>query len=364
MLFISYAREDRAAAARLIKELDAEGIPRVIDPDLTEGDPFWRESTSRQLGHCQLMVCLASTRADQSPWVEQEQRAFRGPKLRIILEPTAGRLRGSADLPTMTVTPRYAVRSIRVALGPRLRRPARKRGPPFQPVQSATRALRICEQERRLDAFLVSDRAGAGELEVGGDAAIIRTGSLELRLRALPPPQERTFVAIEPVTNRQYRGFVDATGYPEPPTWRRVAFCQDNAPVTGVNWFEATAFAAWVGGSLPTEGEWMAAACGTDGARRFATSNGSIDHAVACFDQPFGAGAPAPTIAHPPNPEGYYGLCGNTWDWCTSAAGAYRVIRGGGCMDAAAFCRIDTRYRNAPIDRDTCVGFRIKTTLE
>ena len=30
-------------AARLIKELDAEGIPRVIDPDLTEGDPFWRE---------------------------------------------------------------------------------------------------------------------------------------------------------------------------------------------------------------------------------------------------------------------------------------------------------------------------------
>ena len=212
--------------------------------------------------------------------------------------------------------------------------------------------------------FCYLTRRGLGVLEAGGDAAIIRTGSLELRLRALPPPHERTFVAMEPVTNKQYRGFVHATGYPEPPTWRRAAFCQGNAPVTGVNWFEAAAFAAWVGGSLPTEGEWTAAAWGTDGARRFATPNGSIDHAVAYFGQPFGTGAPAPTMTHPPNPEGYYGLCGNTWDWCASAAGGYRVIRGGGWMDTAVFCRIDTRYRNAPIDRDSCVGFRIKTTLE
>jgi hypothetical protein len=32
-------------------------------------------------------------------------------------------------------------------------------------------------------------------------------------------------------------------------------------------------------------------------------------------------------------------------------------------MDAHAFCTTDTRYRNAPIDRDCCVGFRVKVAV-
>src|SRR5262249_31686808 len=78
MLFISYAREDRRLAAKLADELDAEGVDCLIDPELAEGDPFWRERIARHFPDCSLMVGIASTHARNSPWVEQEQRAFPG----------------------------------------------------------------------------------------------------------------------------------------------------------------------------------------------------------------------------------------------------------------------------------------------
>ena len=110
MLFVSCAREDRGAATKLLEELDADGIPSVIDPDLTQGDPFWRDLVGEKLRNCQVMACLDSPRADQSPWVEQEQRAFHGPKVRIALEPIARSLPDSAE--PVTVESRDAMRVI------------------------------------------------------------------------------------------------------------------------------------------------------------------------------------------------------------------------------------------------------------
>ncbi len=365
MLFISYAREDRRAAAKLVSELEAEGLRYVIDPDLAQGDPFWREAVARQFPRCRLMVCLASARADCSPWVEQEQRAFHGPKVRIALDRTAVRSDNSRDAQPHAVEPRNALQAIRAALALRPGRSRRSRRAAARLPQAEQRSRQIEHQHRRLDAFLRCRRRGPAILDVAGASARIGTHAMEIRLRALEPASggERTFIGVTPVTNSQYRAFVDGAGYPEPPTWRRAAFRDDNAPVTGVTWFEACAFAAWAGGSLPSEAEWMEAARGGDAGRRFATATGMIDDAAAHYGQPFARRAPAAATAHAPNPEGYYGLCGNCWDWCASARGPHRAIRGGGWMDAASFCTIDSAYRNAPIDRDCCVGFRIKVTL-
>jgi len=71
-----------------------------------------------------------------------------------------------------------------------------------------------------------------------------------------------------PVTNAQYAPFLEAGRAPAPPWWRAEAFSAPDQPVVGVTWFEALAYAGWLGevtsGSwrLPTEAEWERAARG------------------------------------------------------------------------------------------------------
>lgn len=60
------------------------------------------------------------------------------------------------------------------------------------------------------------------------------------------------------VTVAQFRKFCKEAPYPEfswngkPPRWG----WQDNHPMLFVNWHDATAYAHWAGGDLPTEAQW------------------------------------------------------------------------------------------------------------
>ncbi|HSG06767.1 MAG TPA: bifunctional serine/threonine-protein kinase/formylglycine-generating enzyme family protein [Longimicrobiales bacterium] len=63
--------------------------------------------------------------------------------------------------------------------------------------------------------------------------------------------------------------FVDRTGLPGPRGWSGGTMPEDRAdhPVTGVSWYEASAFAAWSGTALPTLQQWWRGALGDSGSR-------------------------------------------------------------------------------------------------
>ena len=357
-MFLAYSREDATAAATLARELDADGYSLTRDPALVEGDPFWRDAVARQVATAEALLVIWSRHAAASPWVEEELRAALGPCICVALDATPlfpgqddpGRIQRVAPGEVAGVIRRL----VRANGGP----PSAE-APDAAVIEAARREL-DATQARRLADFAARLPPPAA-LESAADEVLNPPDGSRLRWVAGRDSAGRPtgfYLGVGPVTNAQYRRFVDETGFPPAPTWSRTGFTRPDAPVTGVTWFEARAYAAWAGGDLPSEAEWAQAA----GAAEYATATGAIGPALAHYGQPLGEGNPVPAGNYPPAQTGFAGMCGNTWDWCLSAWGTHRVIRGGGWLDAPLFCRIAARYRNAPVDRDCCVGFRIKRT--
>ena len=141
--------------------------------------------------------------------------------------------------------------------------------------------------------------------------------------------------------------FVDKTNRPGPSTWIQGDYPQGEGeyPVTGVSWFEAEAYAAFVGKSLPTVYHWAAAASPTDSSALIPASN-------------FSGKGPSPAGAyHGMSWCGAYDMAGNVKEWCANqAASGKRYIMGGAWDEATYMFNIpDAR---SPFERSPGFGFR------
>ncbi|WP_117213095.1 ergothioneine biosynthesis protein EgtB [Allorhizocola rhizosphaerae] len=217
------------------------------------------------------------------------------------------------------------------------------------------------------------------------------------------------FIDRAPVTNAQYREFIDAGGYEDRRWWtdagwahrqeagltgpmhwfgdgtyvrfgRREPIVPDE-PVVHVCWYEADAFARWAGKRLPTEAEWEKAARhdpASGRSRRYPWGDEDPGPQHANLGQRHLS--PAPVGAYPAGatPAGVHQLIGDVWEWTSTDfhgypgfsafpykeysevffGTEYKVLRGGSFGTDAAACRGTFRNWDYPIRRQIFSGFR------
>ncbi len=181
------------------------------------------------------------------------------------------------------------------------------------------------------------------------------------------------------VTNREYQGFVDHGGYENPKYWS-AAFQKDGKtltwsqamqlfrdttgrpgpstwvgghypegkadfPVAGVSWYEATAYAAYAGKSLPVIGQW------------YQVANFDIAEYTVQLSNLGSSGPSAQGAYRGLGPYGTYDMAGNVREWVANPVdGDVRFILGGSWR-SPSYLYINPEALS-PYDRSDTNGFR------
>jgi gamma-glutamyl hercynylcysteine S-oxide synthase len=268
-----------------------------------------------------------------------------------------------------------------------------------------------------------------GRADLAGTSVLVPGGPFVLGVDATDEPfsldNERPAHIVDlpafrigrvPVTNGEWRHFIDDGGYAQPRWWSargwehrhsasltapqfwhadgrtrtrfgHVEEIPADEPVQHISYFEAEAYAAWAGARLPTEREWEKA-CGWDPqlkARRrypWGADEPSPDRANLGGE----ALRPAPVGAYPGGASAYgvEQMLGDVWEWTSSEiepwpgfapmiyrqysqpffGGDYRVLRGGSWAVESAILRPSFRNWDHPFRRQIFSGVRLAWSVD
>lgn len=179
--------------------------------------------------------------------------------------------------------------------------------------------------------------------------------------------------------------FVDSTGRPGPRFWVDGSYPpgQDELPVVGVSWYEAAAYARWVGKRLPTEAEWVKAGCWPVPVssssllqRRYPWGESMDRDRCNLWGSSPGRVVPVQNYENGASVGGVYQLIGNVWEWNSGPFGVdasgrdltlpmpMKSIRGGAFdtyFDTQATCQFQSG--ESPVARKHNIGFRCAISI-
>jgi formylglycine-generating enzyme len=185
-----------------------------------------------------------------------------------------------------------------------------------------------------------------------------------------------------PVTNREFKIFVDDANASTPTFWSDPMFSNPAQPVVGVSWDDAMAYCAWLRQRtrkdfrLPTEAEWERAARGRrEGCLYPWGDEPPWERGYAGYDEK--TGGPERVGVNPPNDFGLHDMSEGVHEWCNDyydphyyrysseknpqgpAGGPRRVSRGGSWRHRIKFSRCAARSSLPPTFKYADYGFRL-----
>lgn len=200
-------------------------------------------------------------------------------------------------------------------------------------------------------------------------------------------PASRVFLSAyaigeTPVTNAEYRRFVERTGHRRSPLADDPTFGGDSLPAVAVSWHDAVAYCAWLSSEtgrdigLPTEAQWEKAARGIDG-RVYPWGDGPPSDGMLNIGHAAGATTPVGAFGTT-SPYGLLDCLGNVWEWCADwyesdyyrvadqadplgpAEGSTRTTRGGSWRSDPFRATCSHRCFMHPSVRSDRIGFRVR----
>lgn len=147
--------------------------------------------------------------------------------------------------------------------------------------------------------------------------------------------------------------FKDKTGRPGPSTWEAGNYLEGESdyPVSGISWYEAAAYAEFVGKNLPTLYHW-----GTGAGLNFRNILFYFSSKIIPLSNFNGKGPEQVGKYNGINCFGAYDMAGNVREWCWNKTKVGRIIRGGAWNDATYM--FSEWSQLPPFDRSPKNGFR------